>query len=112
LESKNTRKLYGARIESQDDLVVVERLLVLRPVVIRYLLIAGLLSIILASVSILFYSHRIAGPMYRLHKHLQDMIKGDYKERLRFRKNDEFKHLADAINKIQDKLMENNKFLK
>ena len=40
LESKNSRKLYGARIESQDDLIVVERLLILRPVVIRYLLIA------------------------------------------------------------------------
>ena len=106
LESKNSRKIYGARIESQDEFVLVERLMILRPIILRYLLISGVLSMILASISVFYYSHRLAGPIYRLERHLRMMIDGNYGRPLRFRKNDEFKQLADVINQLQDKLKE------
>jgi signal transduction histidine kinase len=106
LESKNTRKIYGTRIENQDEFVLVERLMILRPIILRYLLISGVLSMILASISIFYYSHRLAGPIYRLEKHLRAMIDGNYGRQLHFRKNDEFTQLADVINQLQDKLKE------
>ena len=54
----------------------------------------------------LFYSHRIVGPIYHLQKHLEKMIEGNYKEKLKFRKNDEFQYLAETVNRLQEKLLE------
>lgn len=107
-DRQDSRKIYGARLEVQDEIVLLERMLVVRPIIGRYLLIGGMLSIIITVITLVFYSHRLAGPVYHLEKHLEEMIKGNYEEKLRFRKNDEFKHLADTINRLQDKLKERN----
>lgn len=53
-------------------------------------------------------SHRIAGPVYRMIRFLGSVTNGDYSQRLRLRKKDELKDLAEAINKLVDKL-ENEK---
>lgn len=104
LEKKSKVQLYGATDEYQDDVVTVSRLEVIKPVVIKSLIIGGIVSIVLAGVSMFFYSHRLAGPVYHLEKHLQDMVEGKYDKKLVFRKKDEFKQLADTINKLQEKL--------
>ena len=49
-------------------------------------------------------SHRFAGPVYRLEKELDKIAGGDYSVRIKFRKNDDLKHIADAVNKVLDKL--------
>jgi len=49
-------------------------------------------------------SHRVAGPVYRMIKFLDDVTKGDYSRRLVLRKKDELKDLAGAINRLVDKL--------
>lgn len=49
-------------------------------------------------------SHRLAGPLDRLNRELDEIVKGDYKRRLNIRKDDELKGLADDINTILDKL--------
>jgi len=49
-------------------------------------------------------SHRFAGPVYRLEKELDKIAGGDYSVRIKFRKNDDLKRIADAVNKVLDKL--------
>lgn len=49
-------------------------------------------------------SHRIAGPVYRMIKFLEELTKGDYTKRVILRKTDELQDLAAAINKLVEKL--------
>ncbi|MDD5669131.1 MAG: hypothetical protein PHE58_03765 [Candidatus Omnitrophica bacterium] len=58
--------------------------------------IVGLLS--------LFYSHRIAGPMYRLNKSLDMLAEGKDVSYFRFRGYDEFKELAESFERLRRKL--------
>jgi signal transduction histidine kinase len=46
----------------------------------------------------IFFSHRIAGPMYKLQKYLKDVREGHLEEKLFFRKGDYFPELANDIN--------------
>lgn len=48
----------------------------------------------------LILSHRIAGPIYRMEKELDERIDGSKQGPIRLRKKDELKLLADKINKI------------
>ena len=41
-------------------------------------------------------SHRVAGPIYRMIKFLDDVTAGDYSQKLVLRKHDELKDMADA----------------
>ncbi len=48
-------------------------------------------------------SHRFAGPLQRIEKELHKIThSGDYSHRIRLRKNDDVKPIADAINKLLD----------
>jgi HAMP domain-containing protein len=50
-------------------------------------------------------SHRFAGPLERLEMELKKITdKGDYKHRIHLRKSDDVRPIADAINKLLDKL--------
>jgi hypothetical protein len=51
-------------------------------------------------------SHRIAGPMYRLRKHLNSVATGETKEDVRFRTGDYFSEVADAYNMQMKKYRE------
>ena len=65
-------------------------------------LIGGFLCLFLSSIFILFYSHRITGPMVRLRKYLQDACEGKPVGKLTFRKNDDFFDISDLINKFME----------
>jgi HAMP domain-containing protein len=106
VEKNSKMQIFGVTDEYKGDIVPVSRIDVVRPVVIRSTIIGGILGMIIAAVIMFLYSHRLAGPVYRLEKHLEEMIKGNYEARLHFRKKDEFKHLADVINRLEDKLKE------
>ena len=56
-------------------------------------------------ISILF-THRIAGPMYRFEQAFNAMINGNIGYRIKLRKKDEGKELADKINRFNDMLSE------
>jgi hypothetical protein len=45
-------------------------------------------------------SHRIAGPVYRIEKELDDIIEGKKKRLIMLREKDELKGLADKINRL------------
>lgn len=50
-------------------------------------------------------SHRFAGPIERLEKELKKMGEdGDHSRRIRLRKHDDIRPLAEAINKLMEKL--------
>jgi HAMP domain-containing protein len=51
-------------------------------------------------VGIILYSHRIAGPIYRLEKTVEQFIAGNFKERMRLRKKDELKEIEPIINNL------------
>jgi len=59
----------------------------------------GVLLIIVQIVMLsIFFSHRIAGPVYRLEKTCHGMIGGVYNEEINLRKSDELKNLALLLN--------------
>lgn len=51
-------------------------------------------------------SHRLAGPIDRLTKEMAQIAAGDYKRRIKIRKDDELKGIEDNINKILNKIEE------
>lgn len=46
----------------------------------------------------IFYSHRIAGPLFKLKRYLRDRANGEVHRPIAFRKHDYFKELAHAVN--------------
>jgi len=54
-------------------------------------------------------SHKIAGPIYRMINFIDDVTAGDYAQRLRLRKNDELNDVADALNRLVDRLEKEKK---
>ena len=50
----------------------------------------------------LLFSHRIAGPVYRIGKTLRDISKGNLSLRIRLREGDELIDLADTINNLTE----------
>jgi len=51
-------------------------------------------------------SHKIAGPIYRIGKYVDALMKGDYSRGLKLRKRDELKGLALKMSQLKDKLLE------
>ncbi len=65
-----------------------------------YILILG----VAISIVSVFLSHRIAGPLYRLEKSVEDISKGNLSFRINLRRKDEVKELANLINGMIDTL--------
>jgi methyl-accepting chemotaxis protein len=53
-------------------------------------------------------SHRIAGPIYRIGKYVESVMRGDYSHGLTLRKNDEFKVLARKMTLLCKKLRDDD----
>lgn len=70
----------------------------------RFLLIVPLV-ILLAIV----LSHRIVGPIYRIKKVLDKVAKGDFGLRIRLRRSDELKDLAETINNALESMENKDK---
>jgi hypothetical protein len=67
----------------------------------------NLIIVIVLPISILFIwflalelSHRIAGPLFRLEKDLDEVISGSKKEHIKIRQKDELRPLVERINKL------------
>ncbi len=57
----------------------------------------------------IFFSHKIAGPIYKTRQYLISFRKKKNKGKILFRKDDYFHELADEINKTFDEINENHK---
>ncbi len=51
---------------------------------------------------LVYYTHRIAGPVYRFAVTLDAMSEGDLTKRINLRKNDYFENLGASINRLTD----------
>jgi signal transduction histidine kinase len=56
-----------------------------------------------------FFSHKIAGPLYKMQKHLKLIREGNNTHKLFFRKGDYFPELADDLNETFEQLEDNYK---
>ncbi len=59
---------------------------------------------IIVTVLAMFLTHRLAGPVYRLEKSLEQMIDGNFNFDIRLRSKDEIKELADMVNVLNTRL--------
>jgi len=57
----------------------------------------------------IYASHRIAGPIQRMVNFIDGIAGGDYSKRLYLRKGDELADLAEALNRLVDKLYKEKK---
>ncbi len=73
----------------------------------QMLLLLGVLQLLVLSITFilsLFLSHRIAGPLYKLRKSMDELGKGNLDLRITFRKNDHFVELQDTFNDMVQNL--------
>ena len=66
----------------------------------------GIVLVVLLSIIIIIFLHRIAGPVYHIESAINEIIKGNYPESIKLRKKDELKGIADKLNQIITKLKE------
>lgn len=91
---------YGNKVTNSVDKPGYNRIdFVLPPVLINNLIIMVFISIIG-----IYYSHKIAGPVYRIETDITRILEGEQGVRIRLRKNDKLTTLADKINDLLDKL--------
>jgi methyl-accepting chemotaxis protein len=75
---------------------------------IRMIILSCSLILVFTTFSI-FISHRIAGPIYKIKSVIDKMASGDLPPQIYLRKNDEFKELAESVNKLIEYLNQNQK---
>lgn len=61
---------------------------------------------LLAGLQAILSSHRLVGPMYRFEKTVAGLISGNYSQRIKIRKRDEFKEMEGLLNKLSATLEE------
>ncbi|OGP13162.1 MAG: hypothetical protein A2052_00405 [Deltaproteobacteria bacterium GWA2_54_12] len=93
--SRSLGDSYGSAIYTIHELKI--RVLPLIFASSYSILILGLVTAAIAVISVLF-SHRIAGPLYRLEKSLEAIASGDLTVATRFRGMDQLSALADELN--------------
>jgi methyl-accepting chemotaxis protein len=74
-----------------------------------FVVVIGACAMVITGVSmyyIVVHSHRIAGPAYRLQRLIKEVAAGRRGFRVRLRKKDYLKHIADAVNELIEKLEE------
>jgi hypothetical protein len=64
----------------------------------------GIGQFVVFNLAAIFLSHRIAGPLYRLRRHLEEVGAGADPADVRFRKGDLYQPLAAACNKVMARL--------
>ena len=67
-------------------------------------LIALVLIILLTIVTTLLISHKLAGPLFRFQKELNEIGNGDLSKVVKVRKKDQIKAMADSLNQMRENL--------
>ncbi len=62
------------------------------------------ITILLLFTAAVLLSHRLAGPIYRIEKHLNEVANGSTRASIKLREKDYFTELADAANRVIQKL--------
>ena len=101
-------KIYE-RVESKDENGAitsksVERITNRWSIVIPPLLINNLIIMVVIAIIGIFYSHKIAGPVFRIKADIDKVLSGDKDVRIVLRKNDKLHDLADSVNLLIEEL--------
>lgn len=67
----------------------------------QVLVLLGVLQLLFLGITFIlsiFLSHRIAGPLFKLRRAIEETGKGNFDQRISFRKTDHFMELQDAFN--------------
>jgi methyl-accepting chemotaxis protein len=91
----------------EEDLPVITRTQIVRPAIILSLAVTDVVGTIVILMFMLIYSHRIAGPLYKMEKGLNQIAEGDFNVDMKLRTKDEFKGLADSFNDMVTALKNN-----
>lgn len=78
-------------------------------IVIPPLLFLCIALMIIISIYSLFFSHKMAGPIYRMRVSLDRMLAGDFDFKIRVRKNDFFINIVEKLEQLRLKV-KNNEF--
>ena len=84
-----------------------EMMMRIRDVQSQVIFLLALLQLVFIAVTFLisiFLSHRIAGPLYKLRKSMEEISRGNFEMRITFRKNDHFGELQDTFNEMAEHL--------
>lgn len=60
--------------------------------------VAAAVTFVFLTVRAILFSHKIAGPLYKLHRHMKGIAEGQAATPVQFREKDFFPELADAFN--------------
>ena len=74
------------------------------PTLVLTTLIVTVISAIVVVVLVLFISHKIAGPLYRLKREIKSLKDGDLKRTFAIRAKDQFKELASGLDEMSASL--------
>jgi methyl-accepting chemotaxis protein len=69
-------------------------------IILPAILINNLIILIVVSVIGIFYSHKIAGPVYRIQEDIKRVLKGEKDIVIKLRKKDKLHTLAEEVNKL------------
>jgi len=108
------KQVTETRQIEKDGETVIEEFMVSREfpglkrweLIVPPLLINNLIIIVIIAVIGLFYSHRIAGPIYRIRMDIEKVLAGEKDIRIVLRKKDSLKEIADSINQLIERLRE------
>ncbi|MBI2115618.1 MAG: hypothetical protein HYT85_11110 [candidate division NC10 bacterium] len=65
----------------------------------------GMLTVsLLAGLHLFVVSHRIAGPVYKVRRTIEEMLRGKLPERFTLRRTDAFRHLEEVVRALADHL--------
>lgn len=91
-------KYFGAEYSSRDLFLDVKKYMVL------FLLLLFLLTLGYMIYIFIYFSHRIAGPILRFEKTLDELLNGNLKIQIHLREKDEFKETASHFNRMLQSL--------
>lgn len=83
-----------------SHLVVKNTAMAILPAIIYTNIITLLMISVATIISVLFISHKIAGPMFRFEKELKEIGGGDLTKTIRLRKDDQIKDMAERLNEM------------
>jgi hypothetical protein len=91
--SKKLPRLAGEISAVQSDLII-------------YLVVIQLVLTMLVFLTFIFFTHKIAGPLYKLRNHLDSIRQGKPLTPLTFRKGDYFQEIADEVSLFLESIQE------
>jgi methyl-accepting chemotaxis protein len=90
----------SVRVPTTETIVGVKRWELVLPAI----LVNNLIIMILVSIIGIYYSHRIAGPVYRINLDIRRILDGETGVRIRLRSNDGLQDLARMVNLLAERL--------